>query len=91
MKLLAWAIRLVIFSLVLAFALQNTEAVHVRFLADQIWQAPLVVVVLVFFAAGFVFGILAVVGLIYRQRREISRLRKMAPPATSVAQSPGEL
>ncbi len=89
MKILAWAIRLVIFGLVLAFALQNTEAIHVRFLADQIWQAPLVVVVLVFFAAGFVFGILAVTGLIYRQRCEISRLRKLAPPATSVAQSPG--
>lgn len=78
MNILAWAVRLVIFGILLMFALQNTAQVSLRFLADRTWQAPLVIVLLVVFAGGFVTGALAVSGVVIRQRREISRLRKAA-------------
>lgn len=75
MTILTWVLRLIIFAILLAFAIQNTDPVSLRFFADYAWQAPLVVVLLIFFAVGFVFGVLALLGIIYRQRREISRLK----------------
>ncbi len=87
MTILTWAIRLVILAILLVFAIQNTEPVSLRFLTDYVWQAPLVIVLLIFFATGFVFGALALVGVIYRQRREISRL-KNKPELPLVANPP---
>ena len=78
MTALTWAIRLIIFSILLVFAIRNTELTTLRFVLDYAWEAPLVIVLLAFFAAGAVLGVLSVVGVIYRQRREISRLRREA-------------
>lgn len=76
MTALTWAIRLVIFSFLVVFATQNTGPVNLHFLLGQVWQAPLVMVLLAFFAGGAVLGMLSVVGVIYRQRREIARLKR---------------
>ena len=78
MTTLTWFIRIVIFILLVVFAVQNTEPVSLHFLLANVWQAPLVVVVLAAFTAGSIIGLLSVVGVIYRQRREISRLKKSA-------------
>ena len=78
MTALTWAIRLIIFSILLVFAIRNTEPATLRFVLDYAWEAPLVIVLLAFFAAGAVLGVLSVVGVISRQRREISRLRREA-------------
>lgn len=78
MTALTWAIRLIIFSILLVFAIRNTEPTTLRFVLDYAWEAPLVIVLLAFFAAGAVLGVLSVVGVIYRQRREISRLKREA-------------
>lgn len=78
MTALTWAIRLIIFALLVVFASQNTEPVTLRFLLGHAWQAPLVIVLLAFFAGGALLGILSVLGVIYRQRREISRLKRLA-------------
>ncbi|KAB2928696.1 MAG: LapA family protein [Dechloromonas sp.] len=78
MTALTWAIRLVIFSFLVVFAVQNTDPVSLHFVLDHVWQAPLVIVLLAFFAGGAVLGVLSVLGVIYRQRREISRLRQLA-------------
>ena len=90
MTALTWAIRLVIFSFLVVFAVQNTDPVTLNFVLDHVWQAPLVIVLLAFFAAGAVLGLLSVVGVIYRQRREISRLRQLTAklPAESVSELP---
>ena len=40
------------------------------------WQTSLVVIMLLFFAAGTVVGMLAVLGNVLRQRREISALKR---------------
>lgn len=81
MTVLTWVIRLIIFFFLVVFAVQNTAPVTLNFVLDHVWQAPLVIVLLAFFAAGAVLGVLSVLGVIYRQRREISRLRQLAPKA----------
>lgn len=85
MKILTWAVRLIIFLFLFAFAVQNTEPVSLHFVLGRVWQAPLVIVLLVFFAAGALLGILSLLGLVFGQRREISRLKnelkKPASPA----------
>ena len=80
MRVVTWAIRLVVFLLLVAFAAKNAEPVTVRFYFDLALEAPLVVVLFAFFAAGVLFGILALVGALLRQRREIASLRKRVPP-----------
>ncbi|MCL2635215.1 MAG: LapA family protein [Betaproteobacteria bacterium] len=76
MTILTWVIRLVIFFFLVVFAVQNTAPVTLNLFLDQAWQAPLVIVLLTFFAAGAVLGALSLLGVLYRQRREISRLRQ---------------
>ncbi len=85
MTALTWAVRLIIFSFLLVFALQNTDPVNLNFFLGQIWQAPLVIVLLAFFAGGAALGVLSLLGVIYRQRREISRLKRAASEAKSAA------
>lgn len=79
MKILTWAIRLIVFLLLFLFAVVNTEPVTLHFFLDQVWQAPLVIVLLITFAAGAIFGLLSLLGLVYTQKREIARLRKQLP------------
>lgn len=85
MTVLTWAIRLIIFSFLVVFAIQNTDPVSLNFVLGHSWQAPLVIVLLAFFAGGVVLGVLSVLGVIYRQRREISRLKRSAGQSPVVA------
>ena len=82
MTVLTWLVRFAIFALLVAFALQNTEPVNLQLLPGQAWQAPLVIALFGFFVGGVVVGALSLVGVLYRQRREISRLKRAAgrPP-----------
>ncbi|MDR0777392.1 MAG: LapA family protein [Azonexus sp.] len=88
MTILTWAIRLVIFFFLVVFAVQNTAPVTLNLLLDQVWQAPLVIVLLTFFAAGAVLGALSLLGVLYRQRREISRLRQQLASKTPLESTP---
>ena len=56
MRVLTWAIRIALFVVLLAFAAKNTDPVTLRFYFDLVWQAPLVAVLLAFFAAGAALG-----------------------------------
>lgn len=76
MNLLTWAIRLVIFLFLAAFAIGNTDPVLLRPLPGAEWQAPLIVILLAFFVAGALFGVLSLVGIVLRQRRQIASLQK---------------
>ncbi|WP_223879643.1 lipopolysaccharide assembly LapA domain-containing protein [Dechloromonas sp. CZR5] len=91
MTALTWAIRLIIFIFLVVFAAQNTDPVSLRLLPGQIWQAPLVLALLAFFVGGIVIGALSLLGVLFRQRREISRLKKAAtrqPQAPSIETPP---
>jgi len=74
MQILTWAIRLAAFLALLAFAVKNTEPVTLRFYFDLAWQAPLVAVLLIFFAAGAALGLIAVLPTLLGQRRGLRRL-----------------
>ena len=80
MRLVTWAVRLILFLLLAAFAAKNLEPVTLRFYFDLALQAPLVAWLFGFFAAGALFGILALLGTLFRQRRQIAALRKRVPP-----------
>ena len=92
MTALTWAIRLIIFSFLLVFAIRNTQPTMLRFVLDYAWEAPLVIILLAFFAGGALLGVLSVLGVIFRQRREISRLkREAAKPALPASPEPPPL
>jgi uncharacterized integral membrane protein len=77
MRALTWLFRAALFVVALGFALSNTGVAELRFFGfDVAWRAPLVVFLLVFFAAGAGLGLLGVVPALFRQRRELARLRR---------------
>jgi uncharacterized integral membrane protein len=78
-RVATWTIRLIVFLLLAAFAAKNAEPVTLRFYFDLALQAPLVLALFVFFAAGALFGLLAMLGALLRQRREIAALKKKVP------------
>lgn len=65
-----------VFLVLLGFAVKNTEGVVVHYFLGLEWQAPLVLVLLVFFAAGVVLGLTASLAILVRQRREILGLKR---------------
>ena len=76
MRVLTWGLRLLLFLFLLLFALKNTEPAKLRFFFGQVWEAPLVLVLLAFFAAGSLLGVLAMAGTLFKARRETGRLKK---------------
>ena len=85
----------VIFVMLLAFALKNTDTVAVRYFLGFEWHTPLINVLFAFFAFGAVTGIVANLTIIGRQRREILALKRdlrrharaAATPMTATAES----
>jgi putative membrane protein len=75
-RILTWTLRIILFLALFLLALKNTDNVSLRLYFDQVWHAPLILVLLVFFAAGAVVGVLATLGTVFRQRREIGRLQR---------------
>ena len=76
MRYLAWGIRILLFGLLFGFALKNTDTVSLRFYFDYVWSAPLVLVLLFFFAIGVIIGVVASFLMVFRQRREILALKR---------------
>jgi uncharacterized integral membrane protein len=91
LSVFSWILRAVLFLALFLFAIKNTDTVTLRFWFDQTWQAPLVLLLLAFLAGGALLGVLACLARMFRQRREIARLkrelrlraqeRSVAPPA----------
>lgn len=77
MRYLVWILRLVVFVVVLLFALKNTGPVDVNFFADYVvTDVPLIVVMLAVFILGALFGLLITAPVVVRRRREAARLRR---------------
>mgnify|MGYP001583636141 CR=1 FL=1 len=81
MRILLLVLKIVVFLLMLGFAFRNTDNVVVHYFPGAQWQAPLVLVLLVFFGIGIAAGVTASLGVIVRQRREIQRLKRGAASA----------
>ena len=91
MRILTWAIRIALFLLLLAFAARNTEPVTLRFYFDLAWQAPLVALLLAFFAAGVAFGLLAMLGAWFAQRRRLAQLERLERRGDEAARAPAAI
>jgi uncharacterized integral membrane protein len=76
LRYFTWLVRLLLFVVLLLFALKNTAPVRLQFFLDAGWDVPLVVLLLVFFAAGAAVGVMACLGGLIRQRRRIGALAR---------------
>lgn len=76
MRYLSWILGTILFMLALGFAIKNSETVTLYYYLGYQWQAPLVVIILTVFCAGAGAGIAASLGFIFKQRREIFKLRR---------------
>jgi len=65
-----------LFVILLGFAVKNSDPIVVRYFLGFEWQAPLVFILLVFFAAGVGIGSVASLGIVVRQKRTILRLKR---------------
>jgi uncharacterized integral membrane protein len=78
MRIVTWTLWLVVFLILMGFVAKNVEPVNLRFYFDRVVNAPLIVIIFASFACGAVFGILALLATLLRQRREIARLKRAA-------------
>ncbi len=76
MRYINWLFQMFVFIVLLGFALKNSQPVTLHYFFGYQWQSTLVVALLLFFAVGAGLGILATLGIWFRQRREISRLKR---------------
>jgi uncharacterized integral membrane protein len=91
MNALIWFLRGILFFLLLGLAIKNSSDVELRFFFDASWQAPLSLVLLIALAIGVVFGLLALLPQLIRQRRSIGRLqRELDTPRVVDAKSPAQ-
>lgn len=75
MKYLIWLSRAFLFLFLLSFAVKNDQPVVLSYFFGYEWHASLVLVLLLFFAAGAAVGILAVLGNMLSKRKEIALLK----------------
>ena len=76
MRYLSWALKILIFVILLSFALQNTDIVTLNTFLGYHWQAPLIFIMLTCFVVGAVFGVLASLPYMIKLRRELIITRK---------------
>ena len=76
MRYISWLFQMFIFITLLGFALKNGQPVTLHYFFGYEWQSSMVIVTLLFFAVGAGLGILATLGIWFRQRREVFRLRR---------------
>lgn len=76
MRIVVWSLRLLLFVLLLMVAAYNVQPVSFHFFADTVWEAPLMVMLLIAFVLGVsMMGLVLSVRLLALQR-QVSRLQK---------------
>ncbi|MCX7207025.1 MAG: lipopolysaccharide assembly protein LapA domain-containing protein [Proteobacteria bacterium] len=91
MRYLFWLIKFLLFVILFGFAMHNADPVVLKFFLGYFWQAPLALLLLVFFVVGVVFGLLAAFSKIIRLRREVVSLKKELRAKQTVADLPSDL
>ncbi len=77
MKFISRILMAMLFIVFFGFALKNTQEVGLRFFLDYEVRGPLVILLLIFFVAGFCFGVLAMTPVFFRQRRDLIKQQKI--------------
>lgn len=83
MRFLSWLVRAAIFFVLFAFALNNQHEAQIKWFFGFEFRAPMVLMVLVVFAAGAVFGVLAMMPNWWRQRRRAKARQSTAATDTT--------
>jgi uncharacterized integral membrane protein len=83
---LGLAAKLLVFLLVLGFALKNSQPVVFYSYLGHVWEAPLIVMLGLAFVLGVLLGVLALLPTLFRLRREAGRKAQAAKadPATDL-------
>ena len=76
MRYLALFIKIVLFVLLLGFAVKNSDVVTLRYFLGYEWHSPLALVILVSFAVGLLVGLLACSWRLLRNHRELRQMRR---------------
>ena len=77
-RYLGLILKLLVFLLVLGFALKNSHAVTFYSFLGYIWQAPLAVMLLAAFVLGALTGLIALMPYLFRLRREAAQRKRAA-------------
>ena len=77
MKFISRIMMAILFIVFFGFALKNTQEVGLKFFLDYEMRGPLVILLLIFFVAGFCFGVLAMMPAFFRQRRDLIKQQKI--------------
>ena len=86
-----WLLKAAIFFTLFAFALNNQQTVSVHFFFGTLWQAPLVLVVLLTFACGLAMGILVMMPRWWKKRSTAQHHATAANPAPDSTTPPSPL
>ena len=91
MAFVRWTVGGLLFVALLFLSLQNSDLATVRFYHWFSWQAPLIFLLLIAFAAGVAAGLLAGLFRSARLKRQVWRLRKEhRRVAATAAQGPAD-
>lgn len=77
MKIIFRIVAVLLFILFFSFALKNTDEVVLHLYWNNQAKSPLILLLLIFFIAGAVLGVLAMTGILLRTRRELVSKKKM--------------
>ncbi|HEU4777377.1 MAG TPA: LapA family protein [Telluria sp.] len=86
MKFISTIIGFVLFVLFFGFALKNTQEVDLHFFLNYELRGPLVLMLLGFFVAGAVLGVLALTPTVFRHRRETNKHKTTIATLQTTAQ-----
>lgn len=78
--------KLLVFLLVLGFALKNSQSVVFHSYLGYVWQAPLIIMLGLAFFLGALSGVLALLPTLFRLRREASR-KPHSPELDTITQA----
>ena len=84
-KIIAWVISALIFILLLVFSMNNLDQTTLNFFGGMSITVPMIVLVLIVFAAGCVFGMLAMLPFAWRRRKQIKNATKAMAKTTDTA------
>lgn len=82
-RYLGLAAKLLVFLLVLGFALKNSHTTIFYSYLGYVWQAPLIVMLGLAFVLGALTGVLALLPTLFRLRRELARA-PLAPEVDTI-------
>lgn len=76
MKIVSRIFALILFVLFFGFALKNDQIVTLHYFFGYAQSAPLVILLLAFLLIGTILGVLAMIPIVFRHRRDISNHKK---------------